>query len=137
MELGRTGASRLKWPSFSLRFEMIPSSFRMKGALLKGKAVGGMKPRAAITAAKRLVRREFAQKGRSVTVVARGVVVARDICPDEAQVVLVEHMARIALQMVGVPHAKELVEEALDEGVDLRTDRLVYRALALAAQRPE
>lgn len=91
-----------------------------------------MIPRAAITAAGRAVLVQSLRYGRAASVFVNGRAVAENIDPEEARVLGLEWRARVALDMLGVAGGADLVARALDEGCELRADRLVYRALALA-----
>lgn len=91
-----------------------------------------MKPRAAITAAGRAVLVQALRNGRAASVYVHGRAVAEDLTPDEARAIALEHRARVALDLMGVSGAADLVARALADGCDLRADRLTYAALRLA-----
>lgn len=74
--------------------------------------------------------------GRAASVFVQGRPVAEGVPPDEAAVIALEYRARAALDLLGVPGGADLVARALDQGCELRGDRLVYRALALAETPP-
>ena len=95
-----------------------------------------MKPRAAISVAGRSVLIQSLRGGRAASVYVQGRPVAEAVAMDEARVIALEHRARIALDLLSVPGAADLVAMALDEGTPLRADRVVYRALALAETPP-
>lgn len=95
-----------------------------------------MNPRPAITAAGRAVVLQPLRGGRAASVFVHGRPVAENLTADEARVTALEWRARVALDILGVPGAADLVARALDEGAPLRADRLTYAALRLAETPP-
>lgn len=91
-----------------------------------------MNPRPAITAAGRAVLIQPLRYGRAANVFVHGRPVAENLPADEARLTALEWRARVALEILGVAGASDLVARALDEGCELRADRLTYAALRLA-----
>jgi len=90
-----------------------------------------MNARPAITAAGRVVVLQSHRGGRAASVFVHGRLVAEAVPAEEAGVTALEWRARVALDLMGVPRGADLVARALDEGCELRADRLVYRAIDL------